>query len=223
MRPHQSFKQMTFAFDVFLRPVQSSFVFMYRLSRAILADIEHTKQLEMRFQSLSTKSEAALRSQFVTDISEWVSVKHRPFAPLSQPSFQSEKEEGVNCCVKPSLISGAGLGLFANRFLKKGTLIEFFDGRVVTSDSVKQFQSQTGQFCSHCISLGNLWVLDCSGVAPSAVKVLKAASFANSSGRPNATLRLKADRQGLTIVACLVAKYDIPRGDEIVFRYKFAR
>jgi hypothetical protein len=182
------------------------------------------KQLDDLAKTIARETEADLRARFVMDIVAWTSIRNRPFSPL--PLAQEEANEngvfatGVNCSVKQSLLEGAGRGLFANRPLKKGSVIEFFDGRVVSESSVKQFQKDSRAFCTHCITLvKNLWVLDCTATFPSAVQQMKGASFANSKFPSNAQVRVRQDREGLTTVAFLVAKQNILPGTEIVFNY----
>lgn len=174
---------------------------------------------------ISKTTEADLHSRFLGDIVQWLSLRNRVFVPLplgeSQPDANGVFASGINCSVKKSLIEGGGRGLFANRFVKKGSVVEFFDGRIVEDRSVKEFQETSKAFCSHCITLVNyLWVMDCTATLPSAVQEMKGASFANSSVLSNTKVKLKHDRRALSIVACLVAKHDIQAGDEITFNYR---
>jgi hypothetical protein len=185
---------------------------------------EEAKQVDTLVATIARETEASLRAQFIIDIVRWTSLKNRPFDPLplavSEPDTRGVYATGINCIVKKSLMAGAGRGLFANRVLKKGCVIEFFDGRVVDATSVKTYQRDSKAFCTHCITLSrNLWVLDCTATHPSAVQYMKGASFANSTSACNARVVVKEDRRGLTVVAFLVAKQDIQKGDEITFNY----
>ena len=211
-------KQMGLIASVFAGPSPAPFK-----AQVAAAQIQ-ARQIEMLAATIARETEADLRSRFLTDVAEWTSVRSRPFVPLplavSEPDAQGVYASGVNCSVKKSLMERAGRGLFANRFLKQGSLIEFFDGRIVDEGSVKKYQHDSRVFCTHCITLiRNLWVVECTAVLPSAVQHMKGASFANAKAMCNAKVQLKEDRQGLTVVAFLVAKKDIQRGDEITFNY----
>jgi len=203
---------------------QSPLLFQYRIQLAILKQMADDAALDAAADAIAKRTEADLRARYVTDLSEWLSVKSRPFVPLEFPDVPADAAgvfaRGINCEVRASTIEGAGKGLFAVRRIKKGSIIEFFDGRVVSTDAIKQWQTKNKTFCSHCIGLvRNLWTLDCTATQPSAVQEMKAASFANSQSQKRSNAQVREKEKNLTLVKFLVAKQEIRAGDEIVYNY----
>lgn len=209
---------------LYLTPVRGPLEFQYRIHLALIKQMQENARLDEVAAEVAKETEAELRARFAADIVEWTSVKNRPFEPL--PLGQGAADEagvfarGPNCEVRESLIEGAGRGLFALRVIKKGAIIEFFDGRVVSTSAVKSWQTASSSFCTHCISLArNLWTLDCTALSPSAVRQLRGASFANSDSKKRSNAQVRIREKNLTLVAFLVAKQDIQPGDEIVYNY----
>jgi hypothetical protein len=221
----QSFKQMGNDLGrMYTQPITGPLQFQYRIQLAILKQMADDAALDAAATEIAKRTEADLRASYIADISAWTSVKSRPFDPLEFPNVPADEAgvyaRGINCEVKASTIEGAGKGLFAVRRIKKGSIIEFFDGRVVSTSSVKQWQDTEKTFCSHCIGLvRNLWTLDCTATQPSAVRDMKAASFANSQSQKRSNAQVREKEKNLTLVKFLVAKQDIRAGDEIVYNY----
>jgi hypothetical protein len=209
---------------LYAQPPASFLEFQYRIQMAALKQVRANERLDAAADAIAKATEADLRSRYVSDIASWTSVKSRPFEPLAFPESVPDADgvfaRGINCEVRASTIEGAGKGLFARRRIKKGSIIEFFDGRVVATNAVRKWQNETRSFCSHCIALDrNLWTLDCSGTTPSAVQEMKAASFANSQTKKRSNAEVRQREKNLTLVKFLVAKQDIQQGDEIVYNY----
>ena len=209
---------------VYLQPVPSPLQFQYRIQLAILKQMEEQARLDAAAAELAKASEAELRAKYVADITAWTSVRSRPFEPLAFADAVADEAgvfaRGINCEVKASTIEGAGKGLFAVRRIKKGSIIEFFDGRVVANDAVKKWQTDTKSYCTHCMELQHkLWTLDCTATHPSAVREMKGASFANSQSQKRSNAQVRKREKELTVVVFLVAKQDIQPGDEIVYNY----
>jgi hypothetical protein len=209
---------------LYAQPPSSPLEFQYRIQMAALKQLRANQRLDAAADAIAKATEADLRARFVSDIATWTSIKSRPFEPLPFPDSVPDADgvfaRGLNCEVRASTIEGAGKGLFAVRRIKKGSIIEFFDGRVVATDAVRKWQKESNSFCSHCIALErNLWTMDCSGVPPSAVQELKGASFANSQSQKRSNAQVRERVKNLTIVKFLVAKQDIQPGDEIVYNY----
>ena len=181
--------------------------------------------LDEEAAAIAARTEAELHAKFLSDVSS--SKRGEEYVPVEFPAGVADMEgvfgRGINCVVKPSTIEGAGKGLFAARLLKKGSIIEFFDGRIYSTSAIRAWQDRTGRYCTHCIAFtlgsGGL-TLDCSATDPTSVREMKGASFANSSARQfsNCETRLRISKAG-TIVACLIAKSDIQPGTEIVYKY----
>ena len=210
---------------VYLEPAsRSPLQFQYRIQMAILKQMEAEVRLDAAAAEIAKATEAELRARYVSDITAWTSMRARPFEPLAFPDAEANEAgvfaRGINCEVKASTIEGAGKGLFAVRRIKKGSIIEFFDGRVVANDAVKKWQTDTKSYCTHCMELQHkLWTLDCTATHPSAVREMKGASFANSQSQKRSNAQVRKREKELTVVVFLVAKQDIQPGDEIVYNY----